>query len=64
MEAWRIEMETEIDRINKDLPTVPPEEKAVAIAIQSWIHSAYRMLEGYECQHEVLLETTTTDRLD
>ena len=47
-------MRAEIDSINQDIPTIPPEEKAAAI--NQWIDSAYRMLEGDKVQHGALLE--------
>eukprot|EP00984_Skeletonema_dohrnii_P020958 scaffold10361_cov76-Skeletonema_dohrnii-CCMP3373.AAC.1 len=58
MDTWRNDMRAEIDRINQDILTIPPEEKAAAI--NQWIDSAYRMPEGDKAKaqhgHRALLE--------
>ena len=58
MESWRVEMNDEIDRINRELPSTDSAEKANAI--QQWIRSVLDRMEHYKVEHNRLLKEGMT----
>lgn len=54
MESWRDEMNEELDRINRQLPNTPANEKTNAIRL--WISSVMNRLEHYKAEHNRLLK--------
>eukprot|EP00985_Skeletonema_marinoi_P021720 scaffold13475_cov140-Skeletonema_marinoi.AAC.1 len=57
LERWRNEMEDEINRINRDLPTIGGGKSA---AIRQWMSSVVSRLNHYKAQHKALLKEATT----
>ncbi len=58
LESWRNEMKNEIDRINRDLPYTPADEKT--FEIQQWMERVLERIEYYKSKHSALLKETTT----
>ncbi len=54
VEAWRNEMEDEVDQINQDLPYAGRYEKTAVI--QSWIARVLRRMKHYKRKHYALLK--------
>ncbi len=58
LESWRVEMNAEIHRIKKVLPTSYPEMKTHVI--QQWIQSVTRRFDHFKVQHNRLLQEAMT----
>ena len=58
LEAWRDEMNEEIGRINRELPTIRGTDKANAV--QLWIGSVNNRLDHYKAEHDRLLKEHMT----
>jgi len=56
LESWKVEMNHEIDRINRRLPNTPSK----TYAIQQWIRSVIRRMEHYKAEHNTLLKEAMT----
>jgi hypothetical protein len=58
LESWRNEMNDEIGRINRDLPTTPADDKTTTIRL--WVERVIRRIEHYKAEHYRLLKEFTT----
>jgi hypothetical protein len=58
LESWRNEMNEEIQRINRILPSTDPDEKANEIV--QWIRSVISKICHFKAEHRVLLKKATT----
>ncbi len=58
LETWRNEMNDEIERINRVLPTTPTEDKTAVI--RQWKVTVMRRMEHYKSEHYTLLKKNMT----
>jgi hypothetical protein len=58
LDSWRNKMNDEIDRINRDLPNTPSNERTDAI--RRWTGSVVDRIEHYKSEHYALLKKFTT----
>ena len=58
LETWRKEMNNEINRINRVLPTTDSLDKTAAI--QRWMRSVINRLDHYKAEHHNLMKEATT----
>ena len=58
MESWRVGMNEELHRINRELPIAPADEKTDVI--QQWIRTIIHKMEYYKAQHNRLLKEHMT----
>jgi hypothetical protein len=54
LESWRNEMNDEIDRINRDLPNTPADNKTVLIG--QWMDTVMQRIDHYKSEHYALLK--------
>ena len=58
LESWKDEMNQEINRINRELPDTPADEKTDLIRL--WIRSVINRMERYKAEHSRLLKEHMT----
>ena len=58
LDSWRNEMNDEIDRINRDLPSTPVDDKTTTI--RRWMERVLERIDYYKSEHYTLLKEFTT----